>query len=275
MSWCRALPVATHSAQGMGGDGWTQKITTLTHLAQGPELTSANLKQVLEAAWQFLWVPLIKSLPQSSQGLFQKSFSLLRSLMVLPTPTIPPFLSQQKTSTLVLQRNGRQRMSSAEVNAGPRQAPSWGAHFWWQAQEDLGSSPEEPQRFPWRWQGLHLPLPNPAFSPASFRRWEQEHPLVPWPACQPPPWPASQVTRVPPPLPSSSPISPSALWPCSLHVDTSSLGGAFNPQVLALLYLIASCLSICRAPQVALVVKNPPANAGDIKDASEFNPWVH
>ena len=92
--------------------------------------------------------------------------------------------------------------------------------------------------------------------------------------------PTSTVARFPgnsgsPPLPSSSPISPSALWPCSLHVDTSSLGGAFNPQVLALLYLIASCLSICRAPQVALVVKNPPANAGDIKDASEFNPWVH
>ena len=74
----------------------------MTHLAQGPELTPANLKQVLEAAWQFCWVPLIKSLPQSSQGSFQKSFILLRSLMVAPTPTIPPFLSQQKTSTLVL-----------------------------------------------------------------------------------------------------------------------------------------------------------------------------
>lgn len=79
-----------------GGRGW---VNTKDHDPPSPR---ANLKQVLEAARQFGWVPLIKSLPQSSQGSFQKSFILLRYLMVPPTPTIPPFLFQQKTSTLVL-----------------------------------------------------------------------------------------------------------------------------------------------------------------------------
>ena len=31
---------------------------------------------------------------------------------------------------------------------------------------------------------------------------------------------------------------------------------------------------MCGASQVVLVVKNPPANAGDTRDTGRFNPWV-
>ena len=35
---------------------------------------------------------------------------------------------------------------------------------------------------------------------------------------------------------------------------------------------VCVCVCICIAPQVTLVVKNPPASAGDIRD--RFHPWV-
>ena len=54
------------------------------------------------------------------------------------------------------------------------------------------------------------------------------------------------------------------------NTEYSSLCYTVGPCLLSMLYIVIQ--RSAAASQVALVVKNPPANAGDMR--LEFDPWV-
>ena len=128
-------------------------------------------------------------------------------------------------------------MSSAEVNAGPRQAPSLGSPFLVTGPRRPGFLSRGASEVPMEMARPASPSAQPCLLPRLLQALGTRPPLSSWPACQPPPRSASQRILVLPALPSFSgafsaqSFSSShlqALWPWSLHVDTSSLGGSLT-----------------------------------------------